>query len=167
MKSKNKMFLLHYTPHHHHFLLLSTSHFLQFRTWPLYHGTRFNKEVNSTQKPNNWIIWCGSIFKINFMPGNVFISQGNYSFFPFASSTNEKKNNDEEMKQKTTDINAIIFITSFLCLEKCSTNFTSSCRRVHKLRAKISFNKTFDLHLFGYFFIVFGVSWNYFLLWPF
>lgn len=118
--------------------------FFQFRTWPLYHGTRFNKEINSTQKPNNWIIWCGSIFKINFMFGDVFISQENYSFFvrivqihthrrsERANVTGRKKQHRrDEMKRKTTDINAIIFTLththSFFSARNCTTaEFTSS-----------------------------------------
>lgn len=51
------------------------------------HG-RFNKEINSTQKPNNWIIWCGSNLRINFyVRCDVFISKKTTHFSSFAHQT--------------------------------------------------------------------------------
>lgn len=95
--------------------------FFQFRnvaTLQLYTLTRFNKEINSTQKPNNWIIWCGSIFKINFMFGDVFISKKNYSFSVHHQNPKSKKKKEEKKNNETKPTSTPSFSLYYLALKK-------------------------------------------------
>lgn len=94
------------------------------------HG-RFNKEINSTQKPNNWIIWCGSNLRINFyVRCDVFISKKTTHFSSFAHQTMPVDRHTRRTSSTGMHI-AQAHSTSFWCFDskKClavSTNYVQS-----------------------------------------